>query len=840
MRKVARRTSTTKTRLKKRVRKRGRGERAPKFVPVKVTGKKIEAAGREEGGALGWLLPMMEASYTQLKPRGAAMSSVKLAKSRLQLSGEAFLAPASPTTWRDIFVEFRQRKAAALAPALGVPSATRAAPIVPGGRNWLPLGPSVVLNGIGDQPVGGRVSGLAIAPGGAVVYAASANGGVFRSTDGATTWQSMMDGFDLDPTHFASASLACGAIAIDPADPNRVYVGTGEGDTFGLFRLRLIGALPAYRGVGPISSDDGGSTWSLEPSLPDLAGEAFFALAVDPRDRDNVLGATSKGLYRRVPKPRGQFEWTRVRPEVHASVVVASGGGVTRFFAAEWGEPGGPPSAVFHSDDGGATWAATGNGLPTADAGRIALGVQPANPNLVYAFIAEKRDALALGLFRLDGVTATWKKAHNLPDVVPTDNGRGQLDYDIAIAVDPANPDLVYLGGSYADLAERPASIWRCTIDASQANPTIQSSVLIGSRAHADVHVLMHTPGNSDELWCGCDGGVFLNRDPRASGEFASQNNGLACLCCNFIAQHATDPNILFTGMQDNGTARTASGPIWSHVSGGDGGYCLINWAEPSLVLVFATGSVLRSTTGGTSPASWSTGWLFGSATMTPPIVGTPRDPDNPANAGLVAAAAGPTILVSTDFAASWPMRITFPGGADAGQIFALAFPSATRLYAGTTRGRVFRCDRSGSTWSVTRLDDAAAGPLGLEGLITDVAVDWSDASLGSIYIAFGGMGDRRRVWRFDGTKWEVRSGSGTNALLDVEHNALVVDRAAPANLYAGADIGVWHSSDGGLTWAPLQNGLPDAPVFDLQIHPTQRLLRAATHGRGVYELALD
>jgi hypothetical protein len=142
----------------------------------------------------------------------------------------------------------------------------------------------------------------------------------------------------------------------------------------------------------------------------------------------------------------------------------------------------------------------------------------------------------------------------------------------------------------------------------------------------------------------------------------------------------------------------------------------------------------------------------------------------------------------------------------------------------------------------VTRIDDAAAGPLGLVGLITDVAIDWSDATGGSAYVAFGGFGDPRRVWWYDGAnaRWEVRSGPpGGNCLLDVEHNALAVDPADPNNLYAGADIGVWHSADRGQTWLPLENGLPDAPVFDLQIHPTQRLLRAATHGRGVYEIAL-
>ena len=95
-------------------------------------------------------------------------------------------------------------------------------------------------------------------------------------------------------------------------------------------------------------------------------------------------------------------------------------------------------------------------------------------------------------------------------------------------------------------------------------------------------------------------------------------------------------------------------------------------------------------------------------------------------------------------------------------------------------------------------------------------------------------------MWRFDGTRWQARSGTDTRGLLDVEHNALAVDRVVPNSIYVGADIGVWHSTDGGMTWDPLENGLPDAPVFDPQIYPTQRLLRAATHGRGVYEFALD
>jgi hypothetical protein len=287
--------------------------------------------------------------------------------------------------------------------------------------------------------------------------------------------------------------------------------------------------------------------------------------------------------------------------------------------------------------------------------------------------------------------------------------------------------------------------------------------------------------------------------------------------------------------------AQTPGGPMWTHVNYGDGGYCLVNWANPDQVLSFANGSVSRSDTGGASHASWAERWDFPWATMTQPIVGAPHNPSQPSEGDIVAVGAGAYVYVSRDFAGSWPNNgaIAIPG-TSAGQVFALAFASATRLYIGTTKGRVFRADLSGTTWTVSRLDNAPAGPLGMIGLVTDIAVDWADATLASIYISFGGTGDRRRVWHFDGTRWQERSGPvGGECLLDVEHNALVVDRTAPANVYVGADIGVWHSADGGASWTPLQNGLPDAPVFDLQIHPTQRLLRAATHGRGVYEIAL-
>jgi hypothetical protein len=302
-----------------------------------------------------------------------------------------------------------------------------------------------------------------------------------------------------------------------------------------------------------------------------------------------------------------------------------------------------------------------------------------------------------------------------------------------------------------------------------------------------------------------------------------------------------TEPAVVYCGLQDNGTARYLGEEAWRHVLYGDGGYCVVHPTNPFRALVYANGSVYRTDTGGGDWGNWtgaiSPPWLI----MAEPLVGAPGSERVAFGAGEVI---GPTVnvgvYVSDDFGTNWPASPSIVLPAGSARVYALAFATDTRLFIGTTNGRVFRADLAGVTWSLTRIDNAAGGPLPLSGLIADIAVDWSDAARNSIFICFGGTGDARHVWRFDGTTWQDRSGSGMTGLIDVEHNALVVDPANPTHLYAGANIGAWHSADGGLTWETLQNGLPDAPVFDLQLHAGARLLRASTHGRGLYEYRLN
>jgi hypothetical protein len=822
------------------------------------------AALERDHGPVAWLLPFLEARYTAMKPapsaaedeqedaehadaRDAVLEARRAERSGATADEPEFLSHLQPgrseevlgsvplTYWQDTVRQYRRRQAEARKEE-GIPLAARAdfvhapvsAPGLPGTTNWVPIGPSVVRRGqpTGRPAISGRASGIAIAPGGSRVYVATADGGVWRSDDAGATWRSTMENFDIDPTAFAATSQACGAIAIDEADPDRVYVGTGEGDTNALFTRRLTSALPSYRGVGPLRSDNGGGLWTNEPTAPGsptLVGSAFYALAVDPGDRENVVAATNIGLYRREPDGAGGHHWVQKRTGVHSSVVVARTGSTTTFLAAAWGD------RVYSSSDG-STWTAVGTSFPGASS-RIGLAVQRNNPNVVYALVADTSNAL-LGVFRLTNLGGTWKHVGGSPPDLLGSQG----DYDLTIAVDPNDVNRVFMGGSAVGVND--ASIYRGVVSGSGAGFSM-ATTFVGTGAHPDVHVLAFPPGDSNTVWCCCDGGVFRTTDARGAGTFRARNTGLATMSANYLAGHPTQPAILFCGFQDNGTGRYTGEECWTHVAPGDGGYPVISWHDPYRVLVYWNGSVNRATDGGRDYSSWedvtpaSAEWWV----MAQPLVTAPYNPARPADANVVAYGAGPKLFVSTSFGDSWATLQDLPSGL----IYSLVFASPTRLFVGATNGRVYRYDKSGSTWTQTRIDNAAGGALPLAALVTDIAVDPADSTRRSIYITLGGHGDFRHVWRFDGTRWSACSGPSAGALtslLDVEHNAIVTDGTAA--LYVAADIGVWRSTDGGDNWTALENGLPDSAVLDLHLHRESRRLRASLHGRGVYEYKLD
>ncbi len=216
-------------------------------------------------------------------------------------------------------------------------------------NSWKPIGPSGVIRGqAGSQPtMSGRVSGIAVAADGKRVYAATASGGVWRSDDQGRRWRSLMESIDYDPLYnhqgqqmLGVTSLSCGAIALDPRNPDTIFVGTGEAPGI------------TYLGAGVLVSDDGGINWIREehagPAADSLTGAGFYSLAVDsdPAQAAFVFGATNIGLYKRQQKTGvAGYEWQRIRVGATAAtllsannrctcVITARRGGSSHFFAA--------------------------------------------------------------------------------------------------------------------------------------------------------------------------------------------------------------------------------------------------------------------------------------------------------------------------------------------------------------------------------------------------------------------------------------------------------------------------------------------------------------------------
>lgn len=769
-------------------------------------------------------------------------------------------APLPQAFHKNLMTSYRQRQSATVGDA--GPSTSEAvenlsfeAPLPAPFNNWVPLGPSVLRQGqaVSRPAVSGRVAGIAVAPGGLRVYVASANGGVWRSDDGGKTWRSTMDAWDLNPTTESSDSLACGAIAIDLNDPDRVYVGTGEGGA------------ESFYGVGPIRSDDGGTNWYTEPTATpetSLDGRGFYALAVDPANRDRVVGATEIGLYRREPNGSDGFHWVRKIEGVFTSVVVSRSNNVTTFYAAKQG------GDVVMSNDG-KVWKSAGVAFPTDDTWRIGLAVQPNNPNVLHALICRQYPSYHMrGVWRLDLSNSKWREVEGAPRYLFGDNLRegGQGWYDLAIAVDPNNMNRIYLGGSTADVDDiYPGSLYGCLISASGSGAGLKYRMVtryMGAKVHADVHALEFTPGDSNKLWVGCDGGVFYTRDATGDATFVPRNLGLATLTMQYLAMHPTEEALIFCGTQDNGTVRFTGEEVWLHSCWGDGGFAVINWRNPRMILrTYTYGNINRATDGGQGYDSWSDASLpaphDSRGEFYAPLVGALYNPAAAGEADIVAFG-GVRLWLSTNFGSRWrslptndvsvededskdALKQPDPALCELDNFFrSIAFASVNRIYAGTTMGEVYRYDKRGRRWSRTHIH---ASPLLTCGPVTSIAVDPADPGGESIYLTMGGHGDYRHVWHFDGRRWEHCSGPADDPdkrLLDVSHNSIVVDPDNPAHLFVAADIGVWRSTDSGKTWSTFSFGLPDAAVLDLKLHAPSRLLRAATHGRGVFEYSID
>lgn len=416
---------------------------------------------------------------------------------------------------------------------------------------------------------------------------------------------------------------------------------------------------------------------------------------------------------------------------------------MTHFYAARWG------GNIYSSSDG-QTWNPLGKAfLPAGSFATIAgLAVQS---GIVYALIANGNYHL-LGVWRLNMQEGIWRQVSGAPADLfgPDPNQQGQAWYDLAIAVDSSDPNRLYLGGSTKIAGGQwSASLYRGIVRQvnTASGPSFRmDSTYVGSGVHADIHTLVVTPGRPNQLWVGCDGGIFVSENAGGAGTFEPRNLGLSTMTLNHLGLHPAEDAVLFGGAQDNGTLRYTGDEVWLHSAAGDGGYAVINWHNPyEIIRSYTSATLERAEDGGQGYASYDDVSVPVDDTDAPlfyaPLAGTPPnfDPAHASDANVLAfGSLRPWI--STTFGSSWqsiPTGIS-PGDKLTEPIQTLTFASAIRLYAGTNNGDIYRFDKRGATWTRTGID-GSSDPNGLpvRGPVTCITVDPADASGSSIYNAW-------------------------------------------------------------------------------------------------------
>jgi photosystem II stability/assembly factor-like uncharacterized protein len=662
-----------------------------------------------------------------------------------------------------------------------------------------------------------------------LVYVGAATGGVWKSTNGGTTWTPIFDDQRVS---------GIGAIAINQSHPDIVWVGTGEGNP-----RNSMGV-----GAGIYRSMDGGVTWEL---LGLERSERIHRIVLHPTDPDvawvGAMGpAWSGGEERGVFKTTdGGQTWRKVlyvNESTGISDLVMDPRNPNKLLAGMWQfrrwpwffESGGEGSGLYVTYDGGESWRKLSHedGLPVGNLGRIGLSIARNNPDVVYALVEAETSAL----IRSDDGGRTWTSVNTQRGVA------SRPFYYTDIFVDPLNENRVWNIHSRITLSE----------DGGRNFETI------GQGVHSDNHALWINPSDSRHVLIGTDGGVYVTQDRGKNWRFIE--NIPVAQFYHINVDMATPFNV-YGGLQDNGSWKGPSESwenagiknyMWDEVGFGDGFATIVDPRDPTYGFAMSQGGnlsrfdVVTGERKGIQPFapddSTELRFNWNAAIAVDPFeVGTiyygsqfmHRSPDR-----------GDTWeVISPDLTTNDPdkqkqeesggVTIDDTGAENHTTIITIA-PSPVEqgvIWVGTDDGNVQVTRDGGTSWS-NRVVNIRGVPSG-----TWVPhIEPSHYEGGTAYVVFDDH--RRGNWetfvyrtRDYGESWE-RLGDGQ---IDGFAHVLEEDPVTPNLLWVGTEFGLWHSLDAGATWEKWTNGFPTAPARALITHPRDLDLVIGTHGRAAW-----
>lgn len=832
--------------------------RTPRYVED-LSGERMETPGSfedEREGRGDWFYEQRAYPLQEI-PRGARMRALE------QLAGNE-----------------RRRRFEGHAEAGGDPA---------GQPVWAAVGPAPISNGFvfGSPAVAasGRVTAIALDPRyngttNQTIYVGGAQSGVWRSTDNGANWSPIIDN---------EASLAIGAIAIDPTNPNIIYVGTGESNRSG----------DCYYGAGLLKSTDSGATWTLitgpvstkAPAQPAFINAAIGQITIDPVTPATIflattIGTVSSATGNAASPPLGQVgiwkssdsgaTWKNVDPDgsdanlnartqsghdvlidpLNHQVVyaVVRSRGIYRSTAG--GEPG--------------TWTLVAGGLPEGAStpnsppffrAAMAAGppIAPSTAATLYAAFAGSDDEL-FGIWRSTDGGNNWTK-------LTTPSTSGQENYNIALIVDPTDANVVYYGTS-ANFNYNGGAVMRSK-DGGQSWTDIGRGDGNTGGLHPDTHSVVVARNNRNILLTGNDGGIWRTDNALADPvAWATLNQNLSFTQFQSIALHPTNPALMIGGTQDNGTLLYAGSTSWTLADGGDGGLSVIDQSNPQVM--YHTRFNQNNSGGQTAQigprisfnggSSWSNRGCFGCTSA--PGRFNPSDrvafyPPLSQHTGFTGASGNVIYFGTHRLYRTADQGLTWTGlgastdgfGTDltkgTGRLSVIVShpqlnnatnPPGEIVWTGSSDGQMEVTTSAGALAGAT-FTVATKAPLPNR-YVSDIGLAANNTQRAVVtYSGFNASTPTTPGHVFQtsdqGTTWTDISGD----LPDVPVSSVALDPNNANRIWIGTDLGVFETTSGGAAWTRLSNGMPKVATFMLRYHTATSTLVAATHGRGIYRL---
>jgi|LakMenEpi03Aug12_release.lakeMendotaPanAssembly.Ray.scaffolds.fasta_scaffold12699_15 photosystem II stability/assembly factor-like uncharacterized protein len=655
---------------------------------------------------------------------------------------------------------------------------------------------------LGPVGQGGRTISFAIDPNDtSKLWIGSASGGLWKSSTGglgSTAWTYVNTSFPI---------LGVGSIAINPNNSNEIFIGTGETYDYGTsLNGFIVRTTRGSNGIGILKSTDGGVTWSQSLNWLYNQRRGVWRIVYNPLNPNTIFAATTEGVLKSIDQGN---TWTNVLNKTMVMDLDIDPSDTTILYASV-GNLSSTDKGIYKTNNAGNTWSILTNGLPINNhSGKINVSIYKNNSSILMATVFNEFSTV--GVYRSVNKGNSWTAVNTNSTEIASYQGwfcEGLLMKDTdSSKVLTGGVDLFFSndkGNNFFELLP-PDPIW------------------------SDIHGIFSNPLDPDKIYVLTDIGMYRSNNFGSTFYECLENYTVGQIYKGSVS--ATDSNIILIGMQDHNTFRYFTNPKdWQAVLGGDGSFNAISPLDDQIQYAsYQYLNIFKSFDQGISfspiynnPASPS---LPNTAAFIAPFILSPSNPQ-------IIYAGSNELIVSTDEGNSWAS--IGPSPIDNGNkilSIAIAGISSDTVYCTTAPEfgpmHIFRSIDGG----ISQTDISVGLP---NRYPRDIEVNPKNGK--EVYIAFSGFGAGHLFKSLDaGATWTDIS----TTLPDIPFHSVLVDPLSPNVIFAGSDLGVFTSTDTGLTWTAM-TGLPEATmVFDMVYSASDRALLAFTHGHGAYRQKL-